>query len=104
MESTPGTDTCQDLKNQIAELIGICHIGLASPLVHEFADESGFAGIRRLQEALVLIEKLPNRSVYLSQVRAFQEPFQSLGWRQADHIQSILWTHRSLAVVNGKEI
>jgi hypothetical protein len=58
MESVRVTDACQRFEYEIAELVGIGHIGLTLCLVHKSADEFLFVGARYLQKPLVLRQKL----------------------------------------------
>jgi hypothetical protein len=76
VEWVPFANAGQYLENQIAELVSSAHVGLAGFLIHEAADEFLFVGVGCLQEVLVLIQKLADRWVRVSQVTLAQEPFQ----------------------------
>src|SRR6266568_3125256 len=66
VESVAIADAGQRLENEIAEHVRGAHIGLASFLVQESADEFLFVSVRSLEKTLILLKKLVDHAMRAS--------------------------------------
>jgi hypothetical protein len=97
-------DAVQRVKHCVSEIPGSCKSFSTSSSVFEALNEFLFAGIRRLQEALVQPQKFGDRRVSRRELRILHQALKALRWSKPYHVECVARMNRAILPVNGEEM